>query len=187
MIVGGPSCQDFRGKQGCGAVTLSDMATDEERAAARQANRQAARRAARQAAFELEAERERLVKLGLVPEERPLWDLNDDDKRLLAITAIGGLVANVGLVLVVGIGLAIIRIHPHHSFLVLLLATAFDFGVLAIIVRWTPRVNRYATRRSRKAWSRSPMVVIMRVFIGLACLICAGTVLALVGYAAGIK
>jgi hypothetical protein len=47
-------------------------------------------------------------------EERKFWQLASDDKRLLYITVIGGLAANVGAVLVVGLG--ILEAHLIHRY-----------------------------------------------------------------------
>jgi hypothetical protein len=49
--------------------------------------------------------------------DRPFWDLRDSDWRLLYLTFAAGLAANVGLVLAVGLGLAL----AHRLFALLVL------------------------------------------------------------------
>jgi hypothetical protein len=51
------------------------------------------------------------------PAPRRYWQLGDDDKRILYITVVGGLAANIGLVVIVGLGLAVTHLihrYQHH-------------------------------------------------------------------------
>lgn len=120
---------------------------------------------------------------------RSFWQLNDDDKRMLYITIIGGLAANIGLVLVVGLGLAIVR-RPHGSFAALLVIAAGTFGSLAaaIFIAWLAK-KRLPLQQFRpvQQFLGVVFIVFFRVLVGLLSLLCAVIVIALVGYAAGVK
>jgi len=68
--------------------------------------------------------------------ERPLWQLSGDDRRLLLITFVGGLAANVGLVLIVGLGLAVAHlIHRYqHAIGSFVFGTAVQFGATLLLL-----------------------------------------------------
>jgi hypothetical protein len=78
---------NFRGKQ-CYAARLSDVATTDETA--------------------LPAPSQK------APATRPFWHLEIDDKRTLYITILGGLAANIGAVLIIGLGL--VEAHLIHRY-----------------------------------------------------------------------
>jgi hypothetical protein len=109
---------------------------------------------------------------------RPFWELREDDKRVLFITILGALAANVGLVLIVGLGL--VEAHLIHRFQHSLLTL---FGPQLVVIFGTSMVPFVNALRSR----RTPDDPIDRVFLAVAALLSAILILALAGYAAGIK
>jgi hypothetical protein len=122
-------------------------------------------------------------------DRRAIWKLNNADMRMLYITFIGGLAANVGVVLVVGLGLAIVR-RPHGSLAALLVIAAGTFGSLAaaIFMAWLAK-KRLPLQQFRpvQQFLGAVFIVFFRVLVGLLSLLCAVIVIALVGYAAGVK
>jgi hypothetical protein len=143
------------------------------------------------------------------------WHLGDDDKRLLFITFVGGLAANVGVVLIIGLGLLAVHQveHAHDALLVLGVAVLvtvvlillrvgaarLNYGPLhgALLVRLIPtgmmaRMVVFPGARARlRDWvSLGALAVALRmltVLTVLASLAVAILILALVGISAGIK
>ncbi len=135
------------------------------------------------------------------------WHLREDDKRLLFITVVGGLAANVGLVLIVGLGVLEAHLihHYEHAALIVILV---QLGVMALSAASGIVANRTATQEPAAVpdwyaeWlaahptefvtpepakiSRAD-VVWVRIFAGFGALQAAVLILGLVGYAAGIK
>jgi hypothetical protein len=107
------------------------------------------------------------------------WHLREDDQRLLFITIVGGLAANVGLVLIVGLGLAVIQvIHRYPKVIPYFKGWAVIIVLLNVgnTLVWIGRSKLNSRQRADRA--------ISLVALGL---LCAITILALIGYAAGIK
>lgn len=110
--------------------------------------------------------------------ERRFWQLALDDKRMLYITFVGGLAANIGLVLVVGLGLLMVRIMQRsHTGFVALVDVASTVGVFALTSASAGVLLGRKHRLSRVFWA----------FVCVAALAFAVIGVALVGYAAGIK
>jgi predicted lipid-binding transport protein (Tim44 family) len=106
---------------------------------------------------------------------RPLWDLRDSDRRLLFVTIVGGLAANVGLVLIVGLGLTAASFFTTFGdgfFFLLMLAMVAALGALVMLVM---RLTKQPIRN---------MGGCLFIIFGLAWAVIA---VALIGYAAGIK
>jgi hypothetical protein len=118
-------------------------------------------------------------------EARPYWKLAEDDKRGLFITIVGGLAANVGLVLVLALGLLIDHQLRRNgvSFGTLFLTTAlitFGAAVLAVLVLIV------RSRRRGKPGARLARAL-LNFLTGVYLLATAIFLLAVVGYAAGVK
>jgi hypothetical protein len=109
---------------------------------------------------------------------RPLWDLREDEKRLLAITVVGGLTANVGLVLVVGLGLLIAKVARAHGGFVTLIVLACGVAVYS----FTAVVLTLLPSRQRNTFH-----VIRLGFVGTTILAWSVVLLAAIGYAAGVR
>ena len=78
--------------------------------------------------------------------ERPFWSLLRDDQRLVFATFLGGLAANIGLVLVLALGLLVVHlIHRYEH------ALAFTIGITAIQVIATTLATPFAMQRSDRA------------------------------------
>jgi hypothetical protein len=105
---------------------------------------------------------------------RPYWHLEDGDKRVLYITVIGGLAANIGLVLIVGLGLALTHvIHRYHLIgQTGISALASFIGGIGVLAQ-----SAVTTKHSR---TRTASVAALFVLAAI-------LILALVGYAAGVK
>jgi len=114
---------------------------------------------------------------------RPLWDLREDEKRLLAITAVGGLAANLGLVLIVGLAVVLLRQLRHHGEFHTLWAGGLTFvaGVLAgglfSVVRLVRRGQPWSNALRALRWLTLLMATVIASVL----------VLAFIGYAAGLK
>ena len=110
---------------------------------------------------------------------RPFWDLAEDDKRTLYMTIVGGLVANVGLVLIVGLGLleAHLISRYKHALGSLIWGQLAPLGgaVVALLGLSAASDNPRRQRIARYAG------------VGIAALVVAVAILGVVGYAAGIK
>jgi hypothetical protein len=94
------------------------------------------------------------------------WRMREDDRRLLFITFIGGLAANIGLVIIVGLGLVMARLIHRYPQAVLYLGIV-TAGMIILVVA-VPVVSRAFT-------------------FALAVLLATILFLGLVGYAAGIR
>ena len=113
---------------------------------------------------------------------RPVWKLSQDDKRLLFITAAGGLAANIGLVLVVGLGLVVLHETNRYQhainkyFFLVLLAPLILIYPASILVALTPK--RWRPRVGVGVVIVLGLVVILPYILWL---------LVVIGYAAGIR
>jgi Kef-type K+ transport system membrane component KefB len=123
----------------------------------------------------------------LAPNERPLWNLNRDDQRLLAITFAGGLGSLVLAACLLAGAIAIARRVTRTPGWVtpLALVTALEVAVAAFFwfMYWFVRWN--AHRRSR----RPPRLLILyvRIWIVIILLVVAFFVTVWIGVAAGVK
>lgn len=128
---------------------------------------------------------------GLPASPRAFWNLGVDDKRVLYITIIGGVAANVALVLIVGLGILeahLIHRYRHQLSTVIapqVLAALASAVSSAITSRFRGRAIR--ERNSGASDSRRREIVFGRIALGFAVLIATVLILALVGLAAGVK
>lgn len=95
------------------------------------------------------------------------WHLKEDDQRTLFIVFVGGLAANIGVVLIVGLGLGLDRWMRTHHFRDWLLAVLIVVVGMAVLYLAVPTVRLGA----------AIAVLLMGAII----------LVGLVGYAAGLK
>jgi hypothetical protein len=71
-------------------------------------------------------------------ERRAAWELNADDRRVLLITFAGGLAANVAVVLIVGLGLAMAHVihREPRQFVIIAVGMVSQFLMTALIAVW---------------------------------------------------
>lgn len=127
------------------------------------------------------------------PAERPeptrgrqFWELREDDKRLLFITIVGGLAANIGLVLIVGLGLAEAHlIHRYQHSLAILFGPQLAAITGSVSGAFAGAISSRRTGPGRQKSRRS--VTTGHISLGIAVLLTTILILALVGYAAGVK
>ncbi|HUA41409.1 MAG TPA: hypothetical protein VMA32_07590 [Streptosporangiaceae bacterium] len=119
---------------------------------------------------------------------RVLWHLRDDDKRLLFITTvgafIGGLAANIGLVLTVGLGLLIAHhirnsrdaLHALLTGLEVLAAIFLAPSLVVLLLAYRTRTVRQTARD-----------LLTRLLLPAGIFFAVVLLLALIGHAAGLK
>ena len=115
------------------------------------------------------------------PPEQPTQAWSTNDKRILLITIVGGLAANVGTVLVVGLAVIFLRLvssrwGAQHSIGNITGAVNVSAGVVAGLVIWFRR------RRSKQVFNL-PLYIVNSIWISFGVVF----LLVLVGLAAGIK
>jgi hypothetical protein len=117
--------------------------------------------------------------------ERPLWELNRDEQRMLIITFVGGLASIVGAACVVGGAIALSRIYGHWK-------PSGQWPVvglmaLLILLIVVGPVTEQALRRKQpgKPFANA-LRRLARIVIGMVLLIVALQLLAWIGLAAGI-
>jgi hypothetical protein len=109
---------------------------------------------------------------------RPFWRLDESDQRTLYLLVIGGLAANVGLVLVVGLGLLLAHeLDRYHAGFLGLVDIASSVGSFAVAFAVVSMVFSKKHRLNKGFW----------VSTGIIILAVAVVLLAVIGYAAGIK
>ena len=110
------------------------------------------------------------------PEVSKGW--SEQDRRTLIITVIGGLVANLGTVILVGAAIALVRINKDHGQMLLLALISVAFGLVLIVFG-----SRALNRRGPDSWPRGAAWML----IAAGCLLELEAVLVLTGLAAGVK
>jgi ABC-type spermidine/putrescine transport system permease subunit II len=117
---------------------------------------------------------------------RRYWDLNEDDKRMLLIAFIGTLAANVGLVLTLALGLLVARrVNHYHNGFRNLIEIAYALPLIAAVVG----LPLLAAAKRLESWAPINRALICAALVVFVVPLVGDTaiVLAVVGYAAGVK
>jgi hypothetical protein len=119
---------------------------------------------------------------------RPFWNLREDDQRMLYVTIIGGLAANVGLVIIVGLGIAVAHVihhYEHESWWIWAIAVSQVLGTISAL--GAQLITRRPSPVGSKVAPRLSTYPAGRVALAGMTLVASILILAAVGYAAGVR